>query len=98
MSVVCVGCGRDEVYGWEGWRFGDVEGYFRGAAHGRTLVVESGDEKRGWGWTSDGEGSCGEWAERAADPSRHGLHDVADFQACLARSVCCMHPARCTGI
>ena len=71
MSVVCVGCGRDEVYGWEG----------------RTLVVESGDEKRGWGWTSDGEGSCGEWAERAADPSRHGLHDVADFQAYLARSV-----------
>ena len=48
MSVVCVGCGRDEVYGREGWRFGDVEGYFRGAAHGRTLVVESGDEKRGW--------------------------------------------------
>ena len=87
MSVVCVGCGRDEVYGWEGWRFGDVEGYFRGAAHGRTLVVESGDEKRGWGWTSDGEGSCGEWAERAADPSRRGLHDVADFQAGLARSV-----------
>ena len=81
MSVVCVGCGRDEVYGWEGWRFGDMEGYFRGATHGRTLVVESGDEKRGWGWTSDGEGSCGECAERAADPSRHGLHDVADFQA-----------------
>ena len=47
MSVVCVGCSRDEVYGWEGWRFGDVEGYFRGAAHGRTLVVELATRREG---------------------------------------------------
>ena len=40
MSVVCVGCGRDEVYGWEGWRFGDVEGYFRGAVVVVVVVVD----------------------------------------------------------
>ena len=60
------------------WRCG---GIFPWSSAGANISCRKWRREERVGMTSDGEGSCGEWAERAADPSRHGLHDVADFQA-----------------